>query len=107
MEDRQVRKERAQNLWSSFARKHVPLLKASELDPAPKLDFSRIGGLESAKDEVSTYACAATHPKIYERWGTLPPTAILLLGQRGVGKSLLAEALATEAGTAFTAALGA
>jgi ATP-dependent 26S proteasome regulatory subunit len=101
MPDRTVQRERAQNLWMSFARKHVPVSKAAELHAEPTLDFSRIGGLESAKDEVSTYACAATHPKIYERWGTAPPTAILLLGRRGVGKSLLAEALATEAGTAF------
>lgn len=101
MSDASVSKERAQNLWSSFARKHPPMMKASALDAEPGLDFSRIGGLDAAKDEVSTYACAATHPEVYQRWGTVPPTAILLLGRRGVGKSLLARALATEAGTAY------
>ena len=96
-----IERERAQNLWSSFARKHSAIEKSSELDAAPALDFSQIGGLATAKDEVLTYACAATNPEVYARWGTVPPTGILLLGRLGVGKSLLAKALSTEAGTGF------
>ena len=92
---------KAQNLWSSFARKIEPLGNGMELTPAPALDSSDIGGLEGPKDEVATYACAATSPQIYENWGTQPPTGILFLGQRGCGKRLLAEALATQTSTSF------
>jgi len=38
---------------------------------------------------------------VYARWGTVPPSALLLIGREGVGKTLLASALATRGGTAF------
>jgi ATP-dependent 26S proteasome regulatory subunit len=101
MEDRTLRRERTQNLWTSFARKFPPLEKAVKLDPAPELGFERIGGLAGPKEEVETYACGATHPEVYAHWGTVAPSALLLIGQRGVGKELLATALATRAGTGF------
>jgi len=92
---------RAQNLWSSFARKIDPMHHGMSLVASPSLDASQIGGLDGPKDEVATYACAATNPKIYESWGTQPPSGILFLGQRGSGKRLLAETLATQTGTSF------
>jgi len=101
MDDEGVRRERTQNLWASFARKFPPLEKAVALDASPDLDFGRIGGLASPKEEVETYACGATHPEVYARWGTFPPSALLLIGARGVGKHLLAKALASRAGTGF------
>lgn len=101
MEERDVRRERTQNLWTSFARKFPPLLKAVQLDPAPEEGFERIGGLAGPKEEVQTYACAATHPEVYAHWGTFPPSALLLIGQRGVGKHLLATALASRAQMGF------
>jgi len=101
MDDRELRRERILNLWTSFARKFPPLLKAVIVDPAPALDFDRIGGLAGPKEEVHTYACGATHPEVYAHWGTFPPSALLLIGQRGVGKHLLANALAARAGTGF------
>jgi ATP-dependent 26S proteasome regulatory subunit len=99
MDERDVRRERAQNLWISLERKIPPLAKAARLDPAPELTFARIGGLAAAKDELETYACAATHPEVYARWGTFPPSGLLLLGQGGVGKTMLATALANRTET--------
>ena len=101
MEDREIRRERAQNIWSSFARKFEPLAQSTRLDPLPDFDLARIGGLAAAKDEIQTYACAATDPEVYERWGTHPPTGILLIGQRSVGKRLLARSLASLTETSF------
>jgi ATP-dependent 26S proteasome regulatory subunit len=101
MEDREIRRERAQNLWSSFARKFEPLAQSTNLDALPEFDLSRIGGLASAKDEIQTYACAATAPEVYEHWGTHPPTGMLLIGQRSVGKRLLARSLASLTETSF------
>jgi ATP-dependent 26S proteasome regulatory subunit len=101
MEDREIVQERTQNLWGSFARKFEPVLQATELDPAPSVDVGRIGGLDHAKEEILTYACAATSPEVYGRWGTYPPSGLLLIGQRGVGKRLLAGALATQTATSF------
>ena len=101
MEDVSIRLERAQNLWSSFARKFEPIERATELDPDPQLEFSEIGGLAAAKDEILTYACAATDPTVYGRWGTYPPSGLLLIGRRGVGKRLLAKSLATLTRSSF------
>jgi ATP-dependent 26S proteasome regulatory subunit len=103
MEDREIRRERAQNLWASFGRKFEPVAQATSLDPHPQTTLGRIGGLAEAKEEIQTYACAATSPELYERWGTYPPTGLLLIGRRGVGKRLLAEALATLTETSFAA----
>jgi ATP-dependent 26S proteasome regulatory subunit len=101
MEDRNVGKERAQNLWTSFARKFEPIAQAAELDALPEFELSQIGGLASAKDEIQTYACAATDPDVYARWGTHPPSGLLLIGHDGVGKRLLARSLASLTGTSF------
>jgi len=101
MEDRAIQKERAQNIWGSFARKLEPIEHAMRFEPIPDLDLGQIGGLERPKDEIQTYACAATNPEVYERWGTYPPSGLLLIGRQGVGKALLARALASLTGTSF------
>jgi ATP-dependent 26S proteasome regulatory subunit len=101
MAEAAVQRERAINLWSSFARKFPPIPKATELDAQPDVGVDQIGGLAAAKEEVLTYACAATDPEVYARWGTWAPSALLLIGREGVGKTLLARALATRSGTAF------
>lgn len=101
MEDRTIRKERSQNLWSSFGRKFEAVAQSTQLDPLPEFDLANIGGLAGPKEEIQTYACAATNPEVYQQWGTFPPTGILLIGSRGVGKRLLAKALASLTDTAF------
>jgi ATP-dependent 26S proteasome regulatory subunit len=101
MEDRNLGKERAQNLWSSYARKFESLAQSAELEALPEFELSQIGGLASAKDEIQTFACAATDPDVYARWGTHPPSGLLLIGQAGVGKRLLARSLASLTETSF------
>jgi proteasome regulatory subunit len=101
MEELSVKRERAQNLWSSFARKFEPIAQATQLDPDPNLELSEIGGLAAAKEEILTYACAATDPTVYGRWGTYPPSGLLLIGRGGTGKRLLAKSLATLTQSSF------
>jgi ATP-dependent 26S proteasome regulatory subunit len=101
MSDRDIQVERAQNLWTSFRRRHDPLGRAAEITPDPRLDFDQIGGLEAPKEEILTYACAATNAEVYGHWGTQPPSGMLLIGAVGSGKKLLARALATRTHTSF------
>ena len=101
MEDATILRERAVNIWASFTRKFEPMSQSTTLEPIPSFDLSRIGGLASAKDEIQTYACAATDPDVYARWGTHPPSGVLLIGQRSVGKTLLARCLASLTETSF------
>jgi ATP-dependent 26S proteasome regulatory subunit len=105
MEDGEILKERAQNLWASFARKVDPIAQATQIEPIPDFDFRVIGGLERPKEEIQTYACAATNPEVYERWGTYPPSGLLLIGKQGAGKSLLTRALASLTRTSYVKVL--
>ena len=101
MTERRIESERAQNLWSSFTRQVEPLARATEVTGVPELTFDGIGGLNTAKEEILTYACAVTNPEVYANWGTFPPSGVLMVGAPGVGKQLLATALAQHAQTAL------
>ena len=101
VKDRTIRKERAQNLWGSFARKFDPVARSTEIDPLSNVSLDDIGGLTGACDEMLTYSCAITSPGVYERWGTYPPSGLLLIGRHGTGKRLLAAALANLTDSAF------
>jgi ATP-dependent 26S proteasome regulatory subunit len=101
MVEREIQIERAQNLWLSFSRSMDPISRSTQIKPAPDLQFEQIGGLSAAKDEILTYACAATNPDVYSNWGTFPPSGMLLIGAPGSGKSLLAQALATQTDSSF------
>jgi len=101
MSDRSLHADRAANIWSSFQRNVEPLARGATIVPSPNVQFSQIGGLTSPKEEILTYAYAQTSPEVYGRWGTFPPSAMLMIGRRGSGKSLLAEALAVQTETAF------
>ena len=101
MDDLDIRRDRAQNIWSSFSRKFEPVAQATRLEASPDFGLAQIGGLDAAKEEIQTFALAATDPDVYQRWGTHPPTGLLLIGQRGVGKRLLARSLATLTQTSF------
>ena len=96
-----VDRQRAKNIWEAFLRKAPAVAKAARLEVDPKLSFGDIGGLDSAKEEVLTYACAATDPDVYERWGTFPPPALIFVGPASCGKTLLAEGLSTHTGMPF------
>ena len=96
-----VDRQRATNLWEAFVRKFPPLMKASTFAALPEVGFEAIGGLERAKDEVLTYACAVTDPDVYERWGTFPSPGVLLVGPQSCGKTLLAQALAKHTSMSF------
>lgn len=101
MPDSDLERKRAANLWEPFARKFPPIARSCSLDAFSKLDVSEIGGLDDAKEEIQTYACAATDPQVYERWGTAQPAGLLLIGPSGSGKTMLAQALATLAERPF------
>ncbi|MCP4007756.1 MAG: AAA family ATPase [bacterium] len=98
---KEVERQRAANLWEPFARKFPPIAKACHIWANPTIDFRNIGGLAEPKDEIQTYACAITDPEVYKRWGTAPPSGLLLIGPSGSGKTLLAEALAVRSQMPF------
>ena len=64
----------------------------------PSVSFDDIGGLDDTIQEMKEIAVVPLiHPEVYKKAGQEPPKGILLYGPPGVGKTLLAKALAREA----------
>lgn len=62
----------------------------------PILTFKDIGGLHEAKEELQEIISYFRNPKIFHEKGIEVPKGILLVGQPGNGKTLLAKGLAGE-----------
>ncbi len=67
----------------------------------PSVRFSDIIGQQKAKEELSFFLEYLKRPKEYILKGTRPPKGILLYGPPGTGKTMLAMAMAGEAGVTF------
>ena len=73
----------------------------------PDVRWSDVGGLEAAKRVLKELIeWPLMHPDLFRRAGVAPPRGILLYGAPGVGKTLLAKAVATESGVNFISVKG-
>mgnify|MGYP000423083619 CR=1 FL=1 len=66
-----------------------------------KVTFNDIGGLKEAKEELKEVVDFLKNPKKYLELGAKIPRGVLLIGPPGSGKTLLAKAIACEAGVPF------
>jgi len=63
--------------------------------------FSDVAGCDEAKEDLEEIVDFLRHPKKYFKLGSKMPKGILLSGSPGTGKTLLAKAVAGEAGVFF------
>jgi len=65
------------------------------------ITFDDVAGIDEAKDEVGEIIEFLKHPKKFMRLGGRIPRGVLLVGEPGCGKTLLAKAIAGEADVPF------
>jgi len=70
------------------------------------LTFKDVAGVKEAKDDLMEVVDFLKHPEKYHKMGARAPKGVLLVGPSGVGKTLLAKAVAGEANVPFYSMAG-
>lgn len=83
----------------------VDSLETAAVQEAP-FNFSSVAGNEEAKESVKDIVDFLKTPEKYAAYGAHMPKGIILYGDPGTGKTLLAKAIAGEAGVPFYAVSG-
>src|SRR5262245_31299614 len=70
-------------------------------ETADRVTFEDVAGIDEAENELVEIVDFLKDPKKYQRLGGTAPKGVLLVGAPGTGKTLLARAVAGEAGVPF------
>lgn len=81
----------------SFGKSRARLLSGQNV----KTTFADVAGIDEAKEELAEIIDFLKDPKKFTRLGGRIPKGVLLMGAPGTGKTLLAKAIAGEAGVPF------
>jgi 26S proteasome regulatory subunit T2 len=84
-----------------------PLVSVMKVDKAPLESYADIGGLETQIQEIKeAVELPLTHPELYDDMGIRPPKGVILYGEPGTGKTLLAKAVANQTSATFLRVVG-
>jgi len=93
------------NLRGQFGRSNARILSNSAIQGAqvqrPRVTFRDVAGVEQAKLELREMVEFLKEPDRFLRLGARVPKGVLMVGAPGTGKTLLAKAVAGEAGVPF------
>lgn len=81
----------------SFGKSRAKLLTESQ----QKVTFADVAGIDEARSELEEIIDFLKDPKKFTKLGGRIPKGVLLIGSPGTGKTLLAKAIAGEAGVPF------
>ncbi len=82
------------NLPADDGNAHIEAIKSD-------VSFDDIGGISDVKVELEEIIDFMKNPKRYKNFGARMPKGVLLIGPPGVGKTMIAKAVAHEAGVPF------
>ena len=85
------------NQAMSFGRARAKLM----MDNKVKVSFSDVAGIDESKYELQEIVDFLKNPEKFQALGARIPRGVLLVGAPGTGKTLLAKAVAGEAGVPF------
>jgi cell division protease FtsH len=85
-------------IMGSFGKSTARRIAPSELD---RVTFDDVAGIDEAERELAEVVDFLKRPERYHKLGARIPHGVLLYGQPGTGKTLLARAVAGEANAAF------
>jgi len=84
-----------------------PLVSVMKVEKAPLESYADIGGLDEQVQEIKeAVELPLTHPELYEEIGIKPPKGVILYGEPGTGKTLLAKAVANSTSATFLRVVG-
>ncbi len=96
-----VQTKGAQDIFS-FGRSRAKLFAKGK----QSITFNDVAGVDDAKKELEEVVDFLKNPSKYRKIGARTPKGVLLVGPSGVGKTLLARAVAGEAGVPFFSMAG-
>lgn len=84
-----------------------PLVSVMKVEKAPLESYADIGGLDKQVMEIKeAVELPLTRPELYEDIGIKPPKGVVLYGEPGTGKTLLAKAVANSTSATFLRVTG-
>ncbi|XP_034216683.1 probable inactive ATP-dependent zinc metalloprotease FTSHI 1, chloroplastic isoform X3 [Prunus dulcis] len=89
----------ATDLWQGidFSRSKAE----ARVDGSTGVKFSDVAGIDEAVEELQELVRYLKNPELFDKMGIKPPHGVLLEGPPGCGKTLVAKAIAGEAGVPF------
>ncbi|XP_076904005.1 putative inactive ATP-dependent zinc metalloprotease FTSHI 1, chloroplastic [Bidens hawaiensis] len=73
----------------------------ARVDGSTGVTFNDVAGIEVAVEELQELVKYLKNPELFDKMGIKPPHGVLLEGPPGCGKTLVAKAIAGEAGVPF------
>ncbi len=84
----------------------IPTHKKYTQGDVPDTTFQDVAGVDECREELVDIVTFLKNSSMYQRMGARMPRGLLLVGEPGTGKTLLAKAIAGEAGVPFFSTSG-